>query len=123
MRRTVLILVLAALTTPAAAQLTRPGPPAPQPRLPTVRSDQRLPNLETWRDVGEVRRQVERGRDAGTLTKREGRRYRREADQIGTLAERYGSDGVSDAEAAELRLRAGVLRDQVNRDRLRGPQR
>lgn len=121
MRRAVTTLILVSLSAvPAAAQLAKHGPPAPRAPAPRYDTDQRLPNLEPWRDVADVHRQIERGRDEGTLTRKEGRRYRREANQIGTLAERFGSDGLSDAEAAELRFRSGVLREQVNLDRLRG---
>ncbi|SOB86719.1 hypothetical protein SAMN06297144_1827 [Sphingomonas guangdongensis] len=119
LRAAVMLVVGSAVTFPATAQLARHGPPAPRAPAPVVIRSERLPEPGPWRDEADVRRQIERGRDEGTLTRREGRRYRREANQVGTLAERFGRDGLSDAEAAELRSRSAVLREHVNLNRLR----
>ncbi|MES2339475.1 MAG: hypothetical protein V4537_15390 [Pseudomonadota bacterium] len=100
---------------------TRYGPSAPAPRVPGINGGADAAREPTvGRDLGDVREQIRRGRTSGKLTRQDGRRLRRQASQIDDLADRYAADGLSDPERQELQLRAGVLRDQVNRDRLRG---
>jgi len=118
MRRAAMMIAML-VANPAAAQLMGPPSPPAGPRK-AVRPTFRLPDASVSRDTRDIDRQVDRGRSAGTLTRREARRARRENDQIGTLADRYASDGdLSDAERRELGARAAVLREQVNNDRLR----
>ena len=117
--RLLLILIALLSVSPASAQLIGPPSTAKAPRAP--RPTFRLPDASVSRDMRDVDRQIDRGREAGTLTRREARRAGRENDQIGTLADRYASDGVlSDAERRELAMRSAVLRDQVNAQRLKG---
>lgn len=100
---------------PASAQIVgRPdyGPVAMPDRFI---GDSALPGPSIRRELRDIDRRVERGREAGLLTRREARAFRREARQVAALANRYGHDGYSAAEARELRIRAGVLRDQVQR--------
>jgi len=117
--RTVAVMIALLVASPAAAQLVGPPSAKKAPRAP--RPTFRLPEASVSRDMRDVDRQIDRGRDAGRLTRREGRRARRENDQIGTLADRYASDGdLSDAERRELSARSAVLREQINNQRLRG---
>ena len=74
----------------------------------------------TARETSALRRDIRRGRASGTVSRREARALRRETDQIDTLAERYGADGLSDAEARELNTRMRVQHDLVNTWRTRG---
>ena len=67
------------------------------------------PNRETDRIRGDIRN----GRESGQLNRREARQLRRESFQIDQLQTRYGRDGLSDAEAAELTVRRQLLRDNV----------
>ncbi|MHA6722484.1 hypothetical protein [Sphingomonas sp. RS2018] len=120
MRTVVLMAAGMLIAVPASAQFTDRAPPTSRTPPPILRGDARLPDPAVSRDVRDIDRQIRRGRDAGTLTRREGRALRRQSAQIGSLADRYAADGMSDQERQELQLRAGVLRDQVNRDRLRG---
>ena len=70
--------------------------------------------------VADVHARIDDGRDAGTLSRREARVFRRDAGQVDTLADRYGQDGLSAAEQAELTTRTIILREQVDLQRLRG---
>ena len=110
-----LIAIVSPLAAPAVAQFM-PGPPAPRaPRVPgPLVGHASIPSPDVWRDIGDVRDRIDRGRDAGTLSRQEARQLRREARMIGVLAERYGRDGLSDAERTELEARMLYLRDAVN---------
>jgi len=84
----------------------------PQPRaLPAY-------NPVTSADLGHVRRDVRKGRDEGSLSKKQAKELRREAREVAMLEERYAAGGLSSAEAAELRARIGVLRALTNGKRL-----
>ncbi|UIJ46467.1 hypothetical protein LZK98_05835 [Sphingomonas cannabina] len=93
------------------------GPPPPGARLPGI-SMATQPSIE--RETSRIRSDIRHGRDSGALTKRESRHLRREADQIDTLAGRYGADGLSDSESRELDMRVRALRDITNAQRTMG---
>ena len=117
------ILVTAAVlmfALPTHAQFAPTNRPSSERWSSPSAADARLPSPSVWRQVGEIDQRIDDGRQARTLTKREARRLRREATQIGTLGDRYASDGLSGAEQRELDTRAAVLRAQVNNARLRG---
>ncbi|RIV76016.1 hypothetical protein D2V04_01735 [Pelagerythrobacter aerophilus] len=76
-------------------------------------------NPAIGRELRETRERIDRGRESGDLSKREARALRRENRQIGVLADRYGRDGISDAEYRELEMRARVLQSQVEAQRIR----
>jgi len=104
----------AGITSRDAAPTGRlPGIAEPSPgttRLPgliRIRAAEADPFVE--RELREARRDVERRRDNGGLTRREARRLRREARLVARLAYRYGSDGLTDGERRELELRATEL--------------
>jgi uncharacterized membrane protein len=105
-----------AVMIPAAASAQIYGPPAPTNRLPGISMS--ASQSTVGRDTRKIRHDVREAREDGTLTKREARSLRREANQIDTLAERYGADGLSDSEARELDTRARVLRDVTNTQRI-----
>lgn len=65
------------------------------------------------RDIRDARERIDRSRDNGSLSKQEARTLRREARQIDVLADRYGRDGMSDAERRELEARLQILRAQT----------
>lgn len=101
--------------TPAAAQIAgrhdygsvaRPSPFLPDSSLP-------LPPIHG--DLRQARERIERLEDEGRITRREARALRREAGWIGTLARRYGRDGLSDAERRELETRTQALQAGVGR--------
>lgn len=80
------------------------GPPAPRPQsLPSY-------NPASATELRSVRREIDKGRDRGELSKKQARQLRREAGEIAMLERRYAAGGLSDAERAELRNRAEVLR-------------
>lgn len=62
------------------------------------------------RDLREARRTVDRRRKAGELTRREARQLRREIAVIGSLADRYGRDGLSASERRELQMHTQTVR-------------
>jgi hypothetical protein len=103
-------MVLASMAAPALADgWGRPSAPTALRTLPQM-----------WREGGDLRDRIDDGRRAGQLSRSEARQLRREARQIGRLHSRYGADGLSSAEAAELQMRAAVLREQIGRERLNG---
>jgi hypothetical protein len=115
--RSFVITALAAITSlaaPAGAQFA-PGPTAPsdpRPRAPMVVRDATA-TIGVWRDIGDIRDRIDRGRESGAISKREARQLRREARLIDALGQRYADDGLSDSERRELDARALYLRDAV----------
>lgn len=77
--------------------------------------DSRLGEPGFGRQIGDLRGGIERARDNGRLSRAEARRLDREARLIGRLAARYGRDGLSPSESAELTSRTQILRDAVVR--------
>ncbi|MHA6719267.1 hypothetical protein ACX40Y_07415 [Sphingomonas sp. RS6] len=92
---------------PAAAQIWGGATPA------SIGTSRQGPSL--GRDLAGVDREIDAGRANGRLTRAEARALRRERDQIDMLADRYGANGISDAEAAELETRARLLREDAIR--------
>jgi hypothetical protein len=109
--------ILLALTLAAAAQAQLVGRPGggfertPDPFL----GNGIAPGPSVERDVRSTRRQIERARDDGRLTRREAKALRREARRIEAAAERYAQGGLSASERRELETRARVLREQAAR--------
>jgi len=105
--RTLLIATaaVAALTTagPATAQSQYPYQPNPYARG-AVGIDNRIARLEA---------RIEAGVRAGTIDRREARRLRGELRQLARLDMRYGRDGLSREERADLQQRLRVLRQHV----------
>jgi hypothetical protein len=107
--------LIATVAAPAPAQFV--GKPAYEPvgiASPLI-TDGRLPGPGIGRELGDLHDRIDRAREAGTLTRREARAFRREANQIGRLAGRYGRNGLSLAEHQELQTRALALRGLVSR--------
>ncbi|WP_147276183.1 hypothetical protein [Sphingomonas aracearum] len=108
-------LVLACLFVATTAPAQFRAPPRTTPNLPRspIAFDPAPARPPIGRDLGDVRDRIEDGRDNGQLSRRDARRLRRGTDRIAASADRYGSDGLSTAEARELEARASLLRDQV----------
>jgi len=68
-------------------------------------------------ETDRIRRDIRRGRDSGQLSRRDARNLRVETYQIDRLRSRFGRDGLSDSEAAELATRQQLLREDVLRKR------
>jgi hypothetical protein len=68
----------------------------------------------------DIDKRIDRARESGRLSGREARRLEREARAIGRLERRYGRDGLSPSERAELEARAAYLRDSVGKPRRGG---
>ncbi len=64
-------------------------------------------------ELGRARRDIERMRDRGELSRREAKALRKEADRIGEMADRYRRDGYSESELRELDLRTTELRNRT----------
>lgn len=108
------LLPIGLLLLPAAAMAQF----APTPRVPTPRIGPFVPaagpaDPDSRRETHDIRARIDRGRDAGQLSRREARGLRRGTGAIEAMAGRYAADGLSDAEARELSVRAHVLRDEV----------
>ena len=119
--RTLAFIVLLNITAPVAAKqlngFAGPRVTAPTLWLP-VKARPAPP--QTWRDLRDIRERIEDGRDERSLTRREARKLKREVAYIGVLTDRFGSDGLSDAERRELDVRTSALRDQVGVRRTQG---
>jgi hypothetical protein len=116
MRLTV-FMVAAAIGTasPAAAQIVGRPDYGPVARSSPFLPDSSLPAPSMGREVRDLRQRIDAAQDAGTLTRREARALQREARWIGRLAARYGRDGLSAPERAELATRAAAVRARANR--------
>ena len=117
--------LLLALSIAAPSQARIVGKPTrqPVPRSDPFIGDSRLPGPGIGRDVRDIRRRIERARENGVLSGREARRLNREANRIERLAERYGRDGLSPSERAELEARALYLRGLASRPQQARPVR
>ena len=124
-----LVLALVA-ATPASAQLSRAMREYSGARVP-IRGDIRLPapvnptlerSASVSREVGAIREQIDAGREARQLDRREARALRREGRRIEAISERYGRNGYSDAEIAMLRSRTEALRSATVAKRTQGLQ-
>ena len=102
---------------PAGAQIAGKRDYGPVPVSSPFLPDSRLPGPGIGREVRDLEGRIGRARDSGALSRGDARRLEREARAIGRLARRYGRDGLSPSETAELEARAHYLRDAVGRPR------
>lgn len=108
-----LLIALLPLALPAAAHAQFvPRSLPPSERTPGISDMGTLPGGEPSlaRELRKARDLIGDGRDKGELSKNEAKALRREARQIDVLADRYGRDGLSDAERRELETRVQLLR-------------
>lgn len=116
MRRFVLpALLLAFAAAPAAAQIAGKRDYGSVPVSSPFLDDSRLPGPGLGKTLRDLDSRIERGRESGRLSRGEARRLEREARAIGRLARRFGRDGLSPSERAELESRANYLRDAAGR--------
>jgi hypothetical protein len=117
--------ILALAMAAAAVQGGSPsvyGPPAPPPpvygpSIPTVRT---VPDygVPVSASVDRVLSDIDDGRNSGQLSRKQAKELRRELGEIGELERRFGRDGLSDDERAELQNRAAVVRAITNAKRI-----
>jgi hypothetical protein len=117
MRPSLFCLLAFALATPASAQIAGKRDYGPVARANPFLPDSRLPAPPLGKELRDIDRSIDRARDGGRISGREARRLDREARAIGRLARRYGRDGLSPSERAELEVRTAYLSDSVNRPR------
>ena len=117
--RALAVLLALAVAAPAGGQIAGRHDYGDVSMPDPLAGDSRLPGPGIHRDLGDISDRVDDARDAGAISRREARRFDREARLIGRLADRYGRDGLSRSEAAELEARARYLRDAVGAARLR----
>lgn len=121
-----LVPLAAAASTPAAAQFV--GPVIERGDAPVrgdiVREQPGDPTLRQWlgteRETRAIREDIENGREAGQLSRREARALRREGRQIGAASDRYAEGGYSYAETEMLRSRTEALRSAAIAKRSQG---
>jgi hypothetical protein len=112
------ILVLAA--APAGAQIAGKHDYGPVPSSSPFLDDSRLPGPGVDKELRDIDKRIDRGRESGRLSAREAHRLERETRALDRLARRYGRDGLSPSERAELEARAAYLRDSAGRPRSGG---
>jgi hypothetical protein len=108
------------LAAPAAGQIAGRHDYGPVPVASPFLADSRLPAPPLGKELSDIDRRIESARASGALSPREARRLERETRALGRLARRYGRDGLSPAERAELEARTRYLRGEVGRPRRRG---
>lgn len=114
-------LTLAAIAAaPAGAQIAGKRDYGPVPLSSPFLEDSRLPGPGIGKELDDIDRRIDRARESGRLSGREARRLEREARALGRLARRYGRDGLSPSERAELENRSAYLRDSVGKPRRGG---
>ena len=98
------------------------GGPATAQSWTGISSESQAPapsrGTDIHRQTHHIDRSIHAARKSGQLTRAEAHRLRRQADLIDAMADRYATDGISDAEANELDMRAAALSHQVFYDRL-----
>jgi hypothetical protein len=107
--------LLALAATPAAAQIAGKHEYGPVPVSSPFLPDSRLPGPGLGREISDLQGRIDDARESGALSRREARGLEREARAIGRLADRYGRDGLSPSERAELENRTNYLRDAIAR--------
>jgi hypothetical protein len=117
MRPSLLCLAAFVLAAPAGAQIAGKHDYGPVPTASPFLPDSRLPSPPVGKELRDLERRIDNARDGGRLSPREARQLDREARALGHLARRYGRDGLSPSERAELEARTRYLRDSVNRPR------
>ncbi|MBA3942732.1 MAG: hypothetical protein C0520_16130 [Sphingopyxis sp.] len=110
-----LVLTAALLLAPLAAQAQFvPRSPPVETRMPGITDMGTQPQAPSvGHDLSDARDLIRDGRADGALSKQEARALKREARQIGSLAERYGRDGLSDPERREIETRTQLLRAET----------
>jgi hypothetical protein len=108
-----LSILLALAAAPLSAQIAGRRSYDPPPSRELFLPDSRLPGPGYQREVASMRENIRRARAGGLLSRREARRLDREARRIRAQAWRYGRDGLSDSERAELDQRAIVVRQAI----------
>jgi hypothetical protein len=106
-----------ALASPAPAQIAQQHDYGPVGTRELFLGDSRLAGPGLGRELGQIRREIKEGRESGQLTRREARQLGREARAIGSIGRRYGRDGLSPSERAEIESRTNFLRGDVVRAR------
>jgi hypothetical protein len=115
-----LTLVALAAAGPAPAQIAAKRDYGPVRSSSPFLEDSRLPGPGLGKELRDINKRIDRARESGRLSGREARRLEREARAIGRLERRYGRDGLSPSERAELEARAAYLRDSVGKPRRGG---
>lgn len=106
-----------AAAAPASAQIVAPRDYGLVGRANPFLPDSRPPGPSAAAESRDLRERIGAAREAGQLSRRDARALDREARLIGRLGLRYGRDGLSGAERAELETRAAALRARINRPR------
>lgn len=111
-------LILTWLFLPAVAQ-AQIAPPSTPPKNPMPVSVTVKPSLSSDYQLHEARDRIHDGRKDGTLTKKQARALRREADRDDAVARRNARDGVSYSEQREANMRGLALQSMIEGERSR----
>jgi hypothetical protein len=109
-------LMLFVLPAAASAQI---APPSSPPKNPTPVSVTVKPSLSADYQLREARDRIHDGRKDGTLTKKQARALRREANRDDAVARRNARDGISYSEQREATMRGLALQSMIEGERSR----
>lgn len=98
-------LVLSLSAAPAAAQVA--------PRTYGPHTSGGVIVLAPYPDTPRIREAIRGGRESGQLTRKEGRRLKRDSHGIDDMYNRFARDGLNYGEERELEMRAHALSDAV----------
>ncbi len=113
MRRYLLLTPLLLFAAPASAQIWG-GPSMAGPSGGSMAHDLAASaRINGDSETRKIRDDIRNGRESGQLSRQEARQLKREAFQIDALEDRFGRDGLSASEAAELANRRAALRADV----------
>ncbi|MDE8650410.1 hypothetical protein [Novosphingobium album (ex Liu et al. 2023)] len=115
-------IALTVFAVPASAQIAPRAPPGSESSPDIFDVGPHDAAIPLDRKLDDARDSIHRGRKNGELSKAEARALRKDARLTGTLADRYGQDGTSDAERRELDTRVQVLQSMTNAQRFQTRQ-
>ncbi|HEX8527103.1 hypothetical protein [Allosphingosinicella sp.] len=118
MRRLVFLILGLALATPASGQIVGKRDYGDVPRLDRFGPDSSAARPRPGRDSRAIRRDIDRLRDSGAISRRDARQLSREARALGRSRPLSGASARAvDAELLALRSRVAVSASQPRRGR------
>ncbi len=116
MRMTIALPILLLLPASVSAQIAPKSEPAGSEAPITVRIE---PVVSGTFELERAREDIRDGRKSGTLSRKQARALKREADRVDALANRNARDGLSYSEQREIDMQGRALRSLTEAQRSR----